>query len=251
MIRRTLNNIIFIFLLVLISAFHVRAEQKTFIVGVSAQYPPFVFIREREIVGFEIDLITILANNLGYDLEFKDMPFRELLPALRNKKIDAAISAISATKERKKLIDFSLSYYFPKLAVLTMEKNNIDSLKDLQGKTVAAVSGTVMEEFLIQTLSLGRQMKIMSFISRDFMIQALEKGKIDAILSEDALAYREKAWYDGLFYFTIYYPQYSNANSYAIALQKNSKLRDEFNNELVSLKISEQFSNLKKKWNIK
>ena len=253
MIKKIIKNIIVTLFFVLIFPFCINAaEQKKLIVGVSAQYPPFVFMNEGQIVGFEVDLVNILADNLGYNVQFEDMYFKELFSALKSRKVDIAIATISATKERRKFVDFSYSYYFPELAVLTLEKNNINSIKDLQGRTVATITGTVMEEFITRTLSVGRRIKLVTFSHMDFMLNALNKGEIDAIVVEDAVAsYSEKVLGSELSYFVINYPKYAQANSYAIALQKNSTLINEINNAVLTFKMSEDFNALKKKWGIK
>ncbi|NRA73557.1 MAG: amino acid ABC transporter substrate-binding protein [Rickettsiales bacterium] len=251
MIRRTLNNIVFIFLFVLISAFHVNAEQKTLIVGVSAQYPPFVFMKEGKIVGFEVDLITILANKLGYDLEFKDMEFEDLILSVKDRKVDVAITTIADTKEREKLVDFSIGYHFPRLAILSVKDKDIHSLRDLQNKTIGAILGASTEEILIQVFHPTRNVKVVSFKERSWMINALKQDKVDAVLGEYSLLNRDVMLNSDFSVFIINYPEYSNEHRYAIAFQKNSELKDKFNDELLALKVSEQFRKLQKKWNVK
>jgi len=245
-----LQSVAIIFFLVFSVIFYSHAEKKELIIGVDAKYPPFVFVKDGDIVGFEVDIVKSISKQLGYDLNFRDMHFKDLFFSLKNKEIDAAIAAISITKERQTLVDFSYSYYFPELSVLSIKQNNINTLKDLQGKTVAALSGTTMEQFLINTLSTGMQIKIVSFGDMDFMLEALNNNKIDAILVEAAIAHAIQTKEEDLSYFVVNYPKYSRLNSYAIAFPKNSDLQNEFNNELLSLKISNQLSALQKKWGI-
>ncbi len=77
-----------------------------------AAYPPFRYVDEnRNLVGFEVDLLKEIGRRTGATIEFRDMPFDRLLDAVAGKQVDMAIGAITVTKEREKLVAFSDSYY--------------------------------------------------------------------------------------------------------------------------------------------
>lgn len=77
-----------------------------------AAYPPFRYVDEnRNLVGFEVDLLKEIGRRTGATIEFRDMPFDRLLNAVAGKQVDMAIGAITVTKEREKLVAFSDSYY--------------------------------------------------------------------------------------------------------------------------------------------
>ena len=76
-------------------------------VGVSATREPFCFIDEnRGITGFDGELARRIAIELGRPVEFFDMKFAALIPALQSGKIDLAFT-MTITEERKKSIYFS------------------------------------------------------------------------------------------------------------------------------------------------
>ena len=52
-----------------------------------------------------------VAKELGKEVEWKNISFDGLLPALQSKKLDVIIAGMSATEERKKFVNFSNSYY--------------------------------------------------------------------------------------------------------------------------------------------
>ncbi|MCR4941506.1 MAG: transporter substrate-binding domain-containing protein [Campylobacter sp.] len=80
---------------------------KTLRVGTNAEYPPFEFIDEnRNITGFDMELARELATRVGVELDILNMSFDGLIPALKSGKIDVAISAMSATEKRKKVVAF-------------------------------------------------------------------------------------------------------------------------------------------------
>jgi ABC-type amino acid transport substrate-binding protein len=109
------------------------------------------------------------------------------------------------------------------------------------------LSGSTMEEFLTKDLSPGRKMTIRTFHNTHFMLGALNTKKIDAALVEDVTAQLAKQEGRSFSYFLI---KSSRPDGYAIAFQKDSGLADEFNDELVKLKASKQFEELKSKWGV-
>ena len=81
-------------------------------VGLNAEYPPFEFLNtQNQITGFDVDLINELGTRLGFEVKLVNMGFDALIPALSTGKINAIISAMSATEQRKKAVDFSTPYF--------------------------------------------------------------------------------------------------------------------------------------------
>ena len=80
-------------------------------VGLNAEYPPFEFLNtQNQITGFDVDLINELGTRLGFEVKLVNMGFDALIPALSTGKINAIISAMSATEQSKKAVDFSTPY---------------------------------------------------------------------------------------------------------------------------------------------
>ena len=79
-------------------------------VAVNAVFPPFEYYENGELCGFDIELMNLIGDKIGFDIEYTDMNFDELIPAVINGETDCAISTIAVTDERKKVIDFSVPY---------------------------------------------------------------------------------------------------------------------------------------------
>jgi heat shock protein HslJ len=89
------------------------------IVGTSADYPPFESrVGESQIDGFDIALMDEIGRRLGVSIEYHDLPFDALGPALLQGQMDAAIAAIAKTPEREAYADFSSVYLVDKGAAL-------------------------------------------------------------------------------------------------------------------------------------
>ena len=79
-------------------------------VGLTPNYPPVVDRVDGELAGIEIDLGTEVARGLGKRLQFVELPFEELIPALANGDIDVIMSGMSITAARKEKIGFTEPY---------------------------------------------------------------------------------------------------------------------------------------------
>ena len=82
-------------------------------VGTNANYPPFEYYQKstKSFIGFEIERMQGVAREMGYSkVEFVDREFNKLLPSLKEGKVDAVISCLTVTDDRKKDVDFTQPY---------------------------------------------------------------------------------------------------------------------------------------------
>ncbi len=79
-------------------------------VGVSANYPPIIYKQNKKIVGVEADLAKALAYKLDKKLEFVEVKWQDLIPALNSGKIDIIMSGMSVTMPRSMQISFTEPY---------------------------------------------------------------------------------------------------------------------------------------------
>ena len=85
-------------------------EKAKLTVGINAEFFPFEYYEGEELKGFDIDLMNYIGERIGFDIEFVNMSFDKLIPAVINGEVDCAISAITVTEEREKVIDFTTPY---------------------------------------------------------------------------------------------------------------------------------------------
>lgn len=95
-------------------------------VGINAEFPPFEYYEGEELKGFDIDLMNYIGERIGFDIDFVNMSFDKLIPAVVSGEVDCAISAISITEERKSVIDYSIPY----LTAIVSFKEGEEWLKD-------------------------------------------------------------------------------------------------------------------------
>jgi His/Glu/Gln/Arg/opine family amino acid ABC transporter permease subunit len=114
------------------------------VVATEAAYPPFESkTTEGTIVGFDVDLVRAAAREAGLEAEFVDQPFDGILPGLAQGKYDAAVSAMTITEERARVVDFT-DPYFEAGQVIAVRADGppIRGLADLAGKTIAIQRNT-------------------------------------------------------------------------------------------------------------
>lgn len=80
-------------------------------VGMDPSDEPMCFIKDGKNTGFDCELIERIAYEMGRRVEYVNMNFPSLVPALKSGKIDVVISDITATEERRKMVDFTEPYY--------------------------------------------------------------------------------------------------------------------------------------------
>lgn len=80
---------------------------------------PFAYMKNNEIVGYDIDIINYIGAKLGYKVEIIEMSFDGIIPALKSGKVDIAGCSIIVTEERKKSVLFSLPNYTGGIVIVT------------------------------------------------------------------------------------------------------------------------------------
>lgn len=90
--------------------------------GTAAITEPFSFIDgTHQIVGFDIEIASLVARRLGKKLELVNMDFGAMIPALISNKVDMIGACITITEERAKSVLFSMPYYAGGIAALVKE----------------------------------------------------------------------------------------------------------------------------------
>lgn len=119
----------------------------------SPDFPPFENDVDGEFVGYEIDLAKALGEKLGYEVKFEVTDFDSIVTAVDSAvKVDAGISGLSITPERKEVVDFTDSYVEDNQSVAVMKdsgitKENAQEELNKEGVTIAVQAGTTGAEY--------------------------------------------------------------------------------------------------------
>ena len=222
------------------------ANNNTLKVGVTADYPPFEFTKQGTLQGLSIDLAKTIAASMGKKLEFKDMAFNSLIPALQSRKIDMIISSINITPERNKNVDFSIPYYSSTFSLLSLKTSQVKSVEDLHNKIVGVQLGSTMEEFA-KSISKHLEFKVLALDSNLVLIQELNKKIINALIVEEVQGKEYVKSNINIVDHKIPKKYYKDSE-YAIALRKGSPILEEVNHIITNLKENGTLKELKNKW---
>jgi len=89
----------------------VKQNGEILIVGVSANREPMCFVEDGIYIGLDCELIERIAYELGMKVEYEDMPFSELIDAMEGGRVDAVISNLFPSEERKERVSFTVEYF--------------------------------------------------------------------------------------------------------------------------------------------
>ena len=132
-----------------------RAQEKTVRIGTEAAYAPFEYKDDKgELKGYEIQLGNALCAAAKMKCEWVNADFDSLIPALNAHKIDAILSQMSITDDRKKAVDFTNQVTIAPARLVAKDGSGItDDPATLKGKTIAVQSGTTHEKYVTEKLA--------------------------------------------------------------------------------------------------
>jgi polar amino acid transport system substrate-binding protein len=161
-------------------------EMSTYVVGTEAQFPPFEIVDSKgNVIGFDVDLMNAIAEDQGFKVEYLDQDFAGLIPALQTGNVDIIASGMTITDEREEQVDFSEPYINAGLALAVLTGNeDIQSVDDLQGKTVAVQTGSTGFMKAEELQKAGIIAEIKDFPHVNEAIEELKIGGADAMIND-------------------------------------------------------------------
>ena len=207
------------------------------IVATSPDYPPFENLENGEYVGLDIEIAKAVAKELGYEIEFKNLQFDAIIPAIAaGGQADIGISGFSVDPERAKEIDFSDSYYIDDQAIAVMKggsitKDNADESLNKEDVTIAVQSGTTGESYVKENYP---KAKVQPYGNSTDAFAALQSGQANAVCTNLAVVQKmlKDAYQDAEIVKSI-----ATGEEYAIVVSKdNAALKTAINDALKKMK---------------
>jgi polar amino acid transport system substrate-binding protein len=148
-------------------------------------YRPFQFQQGGRIVGFDVDMLDLVAKELGVRQEIIDTPFEGIQSGedLNARKCDIAAAAMTITSARREKIAFSAPYFDANQALLVRKGSGIASFDDLAGKTLGVLSGTTGKMYAEKrTKPAGMQVK--DYEDLALQLSSVKSGQIAAAIND-------------------------------------------------------------------
>ena len=153
--------------------------EASYTVATDSGFVPFEFEQDGEHVGFDMDIIQAIADEVGFEIDLQVTNFDGIIPGLQTGSFDIAIAGITITEERQGTVDFTSPYYQSGIRIgVPIDNEDINSIEDLAGKNVAVRLGSAPLDYITEHVP---EANTLPFEQLDQAYLAVEGGSADAI----------------------------------------------------------------------
>jgi polar amino acid transport system substrate-binding protein len=168
-------------------------------VGMSTFVPWAMRDKKGKLIGFEIDVATRLANDMGVKVEFVPTKWDGIIPALLSGKFDVIIGGMGIRPDRNLKVNFSIPYDYTGMSIVAHKKlaAGLRSLKDfnrpdvLLAARLGSTAVTAAKKFMPKA-------QLRMFDDESQAYQELLNGRVHAVVGSapmprfQAIKYPEK-----------------------------------------------------------
>ncbi len=195
--------------------------------GVRQDVPGFGIVDEKGgTVGFDIDIATELAKRLGVKIELVPVTAATRIPLLQQGRIDLIAATLTHYRERDRVIDFSIGYFWTGQKLMVKKSSNIQSIADMAGKR----AGTTVGALALKNLAAAQPKAVgQTFEGYPEAFLAMQRGLVDAVVADVIIlaGLRANAPNSGDY---VIVGESLGGGDYAIGVRENdSKWRDAIN----------------------
>lgn len=221
-------------------------------VATEDDFRPFEFVKDGKPTGFDNELLEDLRKFAPFEIKQEIIPWTGLLAGVSTGKYDVALTAAIITKERKKSLDFTspiadATHYYVK----RKGDASINSIKDLNGKTVGVQAGSALLARLPELDTMlkkdgGALGKVVEYTSYPEAYQDLALGRTDYVVNtiinlKTLVAEKPAAFEVGQAVSGKSFPAWAVAKD-------NTELQAFLNEFIAKEKAGGRFAELQKKW---
>lgn len=152
-------------------------------VGTEGTYSPFTFHdpKTNALTGYDVDVVTAVAQQLGVEPQFSETPFDAIFAGLEAKRFDVVANQVSITDERTAKYDFSTPYTVSTGVVVTRAgDSSVSALADVKGKTSAQ---SVTSNFAQTATQAGAKIEAVEGFTQ--AVTLLKQGRVDVTINDN------------------------------------------------------------------
>ena len=154
------------------------------VIATSPDFPPFEFTDDSgAVVGIEPEIMELICQKIGLELDIQAMDFDGALLAAQQGKVDAVVSGVTVTEDRKLVMDFADSYTTITQAIVSKEGSGI-TMENLGDHTIGVQRGTTGHIYTEEDFG----DKVVAYDTYSMVFQALNNDQVDCIVMDDAVA---------------------------------------------------------------
>ena len=228
-------------------------EKEKYVVATEATYPPFESTEEDgTLVGVDVELMNAIAEDQGFEIEWVNMAFDSLFPALKAGNADIVAAAVSSNPERAENADFSDGYYESGSCIMVTSDSKYDSIDDLDGTVkIACQIGTTIQENTQALVDEGKGGEVVALDTFSTSVMQLKNGDVQAVASENIVIDQYMAENDGFKKIGTIPNVSGSDDSFRFAVNKgNTELLDKINKGLADIVESGKYDEIMKKYGL-
>ena len=220
-------------------------EEGKLTVVASIDFPPFENLVDGQPEGFEVDLMTAIAEQMGLEVNYlPTMKFDALVPAIAaGGTADVSAAGITITPDREAEVDFTDPIMDSNQCIVVKKGSDIAGSADLSGKIIGGQSGTTGIDWAKEN---APDAEIKTFDEYTAVLAALQSGQVEAVVMDKPVAdyYILNAYQDCEVVEAI-----PTGEQYGIAVSKNNpNLTAAINEALQELKDNGTYEEIQMKW---
>lgn len=211
-------------------------------------YKPFQYKEGSDVVGFDVDLLDLVAKDLGLEQEVVNIEWAQVTSgaAFKAKKCDMGMGAMTITPERQAAISITDPYMDATQVLMVKKDSGIKSLADLRGKKIGAQSDTTGKKYADDN---AKQNGYTVIPFNDLAIQTnnVKSGRVDAAINDNGVLYDFVKANPDMEIAT----EFDTGEQYGFGALKDGsgpKLVAKFNELLAKAKTDGTYNEIYKKW---
>lgn len=151
-------------------------------IAMSGAYPPFNFVNDKnEVVGFDAAIGRAIAERMGVEPVIVTTAWDGIIAGLLASKYDTIVGSMTITDKRLEVVDFVGPYYRAGRAVFVPEDSPVQSLDELQGKTIGVTLGETHEKWAREKGG----WELRTYKGLPELMLELSGGRLDAIVVDN------------------------------------------------------------------
>lgn len=212
-------------------------------------YKPFEYKDGTKVIGFDVDLLDLVAKDLGVEQEVVSIEWAQVTSgaAYQAKKCDMGMGAMTINASRKAAIGITDPYMDATQVLLVKKGAPYKTLEDLKGKKVGVQADTTGKDYVTAA---SKKIGFEVVVFNDLALQTnnVKSGRVDAGVNDNG----------ALFSFVKDNPdtevtaEFNTGEQYGFAAKKDdasgTKLITKFNELLAKAKTDGSYNEIFKKW---
>jgi polar amino acid transport system substrate-binding protein len=208
-------------------------------------YAPFQLEQGGKIVGFDVDMIDLVAKRLGVPQRIVDTSFETIKTGavLNTDRCDVAAAGMTITADRAKFLDFSAPYFKATQALMAKKDSGITGLDTVKGKKLGSQAGTTGEDY-VRKQGFDPQ----SFENSQAELDGLRTGQVNVIVQDEPVV---RYWLKNptnSAYAVVASLQTNEQYGYAVRKGGNPALLKHINEAIAQAKRDGTYKRIYEKW---